>query len=144
MVLKCDPRHGFDVYNMTRKVVVVDDEPDICSLLRIALKGAGYDVLTANDGEAGRALIEKTKPDLVLLDVKMPKMNGYEVMVALKKDPKLAGIPVIIMTSLTEKSAKPDDEWRQSLGVSDFLSKPFDSNEMLERVNRVLGKPSGA
>lgn len=128
--------------NMSRTIVVVDDEPDICSMLRIALKGAGYDVLTASDGEAGKALIEKTKPDLVLLDVKMPKMNGYEVMLAMQKDPKLANIPVVIMTSLTEKSSKGDEEWRKSLGVADFLSKPFDANEMLKHVSAVLGNNS--
>lgn len=125
---------------MPRKILVVDDEPDICQIIQHALNGQGYQTFAAYDGLAGKQAIEKLHPDLVILDLKMPKLNGYELTLLLKQDRRYADLPIIIMTSLTAESTKSDEEWRASLGVSDFLSKPFETEELLTRVAAVLGE----
>lgn len=124
---------------MAKRIVVVDDEQDICKVLEIALSECGFEVYTAFDGAAGKALIEKMKPDLALIDLKMPKLNGYELTMQLQRNPKFENLPIVVMTSLTEGSSKPDEQWRDSLEVAEFISKPFDTALLIERVRNILG-----
>jgi DNA-binding response OmpR family regulator len=124
---------------MPKKIVVVDDEQDICKLLELALSDQGYEVHSAFDGLAGKDLVNKVNPDLVILDLKMPKLNGYELTLQLKQNPKHKDLPIIVMTSLTEGSSKPDAQWRDSLEVRDFITKPFDTETLIERVEGVIG-----
>lgn len=121
-----------------KKIVIVDDEEDIRHLVELTLKELNYDIYMAGDGLAGKELIEKVDPDLVLLDLKMPKLNGYELTLLLKQDPRFKDLPIIILTSLTEGSSRPDEQWRDSLEVADFISKPCDTQDLLNRVKRVV------
>lgn len=123
---------------MPKTVLVVDDEPDIRRMLEIALKTQGYTVLLAQDGQEGLDTLKRSRPDLAILDVKMPRMNGFELLVEMRKAETLKDIPVIMLTSLTAGGSKSDEVWRNSLEISDFLSKPFDTHQLLDRVKRIL------
>jgi DNA-binding response OmpR family regulator len=121
-----------------RRVVVADDERDIAGLLTMNLEMEGYTVETVYDGEAALEAIHRTEPDFVLLDVMMPKMNGLDVLQALKADPATADIPVIMLTA----KAGDDDVWAGwSAGASYYLTKPFDLDELL-RYLAYLGDPA--
>lgn len=121
-----------------KRVLIIDDEAELQELLSIAFTSHNYKVLKASDGEEGLALASERKPDVILLDIKMPKINGYEFLARLRKDERVAGIPVVVLTSITEDSGRPDEEWARSLEVDDFISKPVEPFELLERVDRVL------
>lgn len=122
-----------------RLAVVVDDEPDVCQIVQATLQGAGFEVRTAYDGMAGLETIRSTNPQVIVLDIKMPRMNGYEMLAALRADPRTKDIPVVVMTSLTDPSQKTDEQWRESLGVAGFLSKPFDPADLLAAVRQAVG-----
>ena len=85
--------------NMQRKVCIVDDDQDILGMYKMRIEQEGYEVVTAMDGEAGLALIRSANPDIVLLDLQMPKMDGVSMLDALNKDPKLVMIPVIVLSN---------------------------------------------
>jgi CheY-like chemotaxis protein len=123
------------------RIVVVDDEPDICRLIQVALSMAGYEVVEAHDGEEGLRLIEKTRPALAILDIVMPKMNGYELLAKLRANPTTAAIKVIISTSVTEGSTEDDEEWARRMDVSGFLTKPYNPEAMIRLVDEILGNP---
>lgn len=129
---------------MEKNVVVVDDEEDLCQMVEISLRIRNQDIRVhkAHDGEAGLALIKRVRPDLVILDVKMPKANGYEVLSRLRADADLKDTPVMMMTSLTEGSAKADIDWGKSLGVQAFFTKPYETQAMLAEAERLLGLPA--
>jgi two-component system response regulator AdeR len=116
------------------QVVIVDDEEDLCHCMRMALEHNEIICADAHDGEAGLALIRELQPQLVLLDIKMPRKNGYQVLAEMQRDPTLAAMPVIVMTSLGEDADKTDEQWAQSLGVCEFISKPFNPEEVADRV----------
>jgi DNA-binding response OmpR family regulator len=119
----------------TKIVVLVEDDLAISTVLRVELELRGLIVHSAVDGLAGLALIRKTRPDAILLDIKMPKMNGYQLCTALQNDPATAAIPILVMTGLTsEDGTQPDRVWRDRLGVADFVSKPFDVVNVVERT----------
>ena len=106
---------------------------------RRGLQESGLKVYVANNGVDGLKAIKKRLPDLAVLDIMMPRMNGYEVCVALQKDEKTANIPLIVMTALTEgESPEKDIDWREKLNVADFLSKPFGVDELVARVRKIL------
>jgi chemosensory pili system protein ChpA (sensor histidine kinase/response regulator) len=107
-------------------------------MLEVTLRGQNYDVALAADGLEGLAVIKKTMPDLAILDVKMPRLNGFELLMEMRKSEQLKSIPVLMLTSLTAGSGKSDELWRDSLEITDFLSKPFEGQELLRRVNRIL------
>jgi DNA-binding response OmpR family regulator len=123
---------------VTKRIVVVDDEPDIRQMLEVALRADGYEVRSAVDGVQGMEVIRQVKPDLAVLDVKMPRMNGFELLVALRKDEQLKSTPILMLTSLTAGTGKSDEMWRQSLEITEFLSKPFETQELLKRVRKIL------
>ena len=114
------------------KILVVDDDTNICELLRLYLTKEGYQVTIANDGEAGLAQFGQVKPDMVLLDVMMPKMDGLEVCRRIRK---LGNTPVIMLTA---KGETFDKVLGLELGADDYIIKPFDSKEMIARVRAVL------
>ena len=120
---------------MRSKVLVVDDTPLNVKLLADLLAVKGYDVVTASSGPQALALLEAEKPDLVLLDVMMPGMSGYEVCAAIRANPKHAMLPVVLVTALD-----PDKERAKGLdaGADDFLSKPVGQAELLARVRSLL------
>lgn len=118
-----------------RRVLVVDDQPDIRLMCRVNLALEGYDVLEAADGETGLRLVREQRPDLVLLDVMMPGLDGWQVLDTLKSEPRTAGIPVVLLTARVQR----EDEIRGwSSGASDYLSKPFNPSNLSEVVRRCL------
>lgn len=120
------------------KIVFVEDETTLQKMLAVALKEAGYDVITAADGEAGLAAVRSEKPDLVLLDLILPKMDGFTVLGEIKKDSVTAHIPVIVLTNL--ESAE-DVGKVVALGATTYLVKAnYDLPDIVAKVKEVLGK----
>ena len=116
-------------------VLVVDDDPVIQKLLQVNFEMEDYNVLTASDGEEGLARARNERPDIVVLDIMMPKMNGLEVASALKADPATAMIPVILLSA---KAQGADIQAGSDTGADDYVTKPFDPLELLERVGSLL------
>lgn len=118
---------------------VIDDEREVCDMLRLLFESRGHRCVVAHDGKSGLELAEKVRPAAVFLDVQMPRMNGYEVLAGLKKNPATAQIPVLMMTALTRQSDRTPDEWAKSVGADAFLSKPFEMEELFRGVERLTG-----
>ena len=123
---------------MSKLIYVIDDEKEICELLRIAFESRDYAVETGFNGETALKMIKKKKPDLLILDLKMPKMNGYEVINQLKSEKEYADLPIMVLTSLTQGSRKSDEDWKKSLEVEDFITKPFDPLDILKRIQQII------
>jgi DNA-binding response OmpR family regulator len=121
------------------RVLIVEDEPHIVLSLELLLQRAGYDTATATDGEEGWALVQRLHPDVVLLDLMLPKRNGYEVCRAIKADPGLRGIPVIIVSA---KGQAVEVLKGLDLGAAAYVTKPFGNAEILEAIRAVL--PAGS
>jgi len=121
-----------------KKILIVDDDRDFVDAVSTILEGGGYEVLTASDGEEGLRRAKETRPDLIILDLKLPKMNGYEVLNSLKKTSPFCNIPVLMLTVMTKGSRKSDEDWAKSIGVEDFITKPFDPLDILKRVRKLL------
>jgi CheY-like chemotaxis protein len=119
-----------------RAVLVVDDAPEVARLVT-KLLGKAYDVMLAADGEEALKRAAAELPDLILLDINLPKLDGWEVCKRLKDDPKLAGIPVVFMTA---GSCTPEDAARGlRLGAAEFLLKPFVREVLIHNIERILG-----
>ena len=117
------------------KIIVVDDELDILDFIQLSLEADGFEVITASSGQEALAKIKRGLPDLILLDIMMPQMNGYEVMNILKADKLTRNIPVIMLTALTQV----DDKIKGlNIGADDYITKPFDLRELTARVNAIL------
>jgi len=119
------------------KILIAEDEPDIQNLIILTLHHAGYDVVTAGDGQAAYDLAREEAPDLVLLDVKMPKMNGYEACRLIKADPALKHIPVVFLTV-----RGTDKEMQEGLeaGAAEYLVKPFSPADLIQRVAKLIAQ----
>ena len=120
------------------KILVVDDDTNICELLRFYLTKEGYQVTTANDGEEGLEKFNQLKPDMVLLDVMMPKMDGLEVCRRIRK---LGNTPVMMLTA---KGETFDKVLGLELGADDYMVKPFDTKEVVARIKAVLRRCTAA
>jgi DNA-binding response OmpR family regulator len=127
------------------KILVIDDDPDFVEATRVVLESGGYQVLAAYDGKAGLAKVREERPDLVILDIIMPEEDGFKVCEALKADPKLAEIPVIILTSLSERWSEVTLSVAQGLKLEaeDYIDKPVEPEELLRRVEARLRSASG-
>ena len=117
------------------RILVVDDEPSIVRPLTFILKKKGYEVLTASNGEEGLHVARTEKPDLIFLDVMMPKKNGYEVCQELKNDPEFKKIYIIILTA---RGVEPTEEEKQQIGANEFMSKSFSPIKVVEKVGTIL------
>jgi CheY-like chemotaxis protein len=117
------------------KVLIADDNPQILELLEAYLEPLGVDVRLTADGEATLAAVERDTPDLILLDIMMPKRSGFEICRILKDDPRYRDIPIIMVTALNEVG---DMERARETGCDDFLSKPVNKIELLARVQNLL------
>ena|SRR3989338_2294085 len=120
---------------MAKKILLVDDEKDLVSTLRTLLEAKGYEVISATDGLEGLEKAKKEKPNLILLDVMMPNLNGYQVCRALKKDPNFKHIPIVMLTAKAQES---DKFWGIESGADDYVTKPFDSLNLLEKIKNNL------
>jgi phosphate regulon transcriptional regulator PhoB len=117
------------------RVLVVEDEPDVAELLRYNLSREGYDVLQAANGAEGLRQARESRPDLVLLDLMIPQLNGWEVCRRLKQDPATRAIPVIIVTARVDEG---DKVLGFEMGADDYVTKPFAVRELLARVRAVI------
>ncbi len=120
---------------MKRSVLVVDDEPNIVLSLEFLMKQAGYEVRVARDGEAALQAIEDRAPDLVLLDVMLPKRDGYDVCQAIRADPRWAGVRILMLTA---RGREIEREKGLALGADEYITKPFSTREVVERVKHYL------
>lgn len=118
------------------KILVVDDEPFIMRSLTFVLQREGFEVLQAHDGEEAIEVLRREKPDLVFLDVMMPKKNGYQVLEDIRATDDLAGCRVIMLTA---KGQDSDRERGIELGVDDYMTKPFSPMKIVERARAILG-----
>jgi len=128
------------------KILVVDDDPDMREALQIILESAGYTVVMGEDGEECLVKLKEEKPDLLILDLLMPKMDGFEVCKALK-DPrhaKHAGMPIIILSSIQEgvSQRRYELETGVQLDVDDYVEKPVEGKTLLERVEKIMKRIS--
>ncbi len=118
------------------KILIVDDEQDITETLSFMLKAKGFDVVTGSDGEEGLKLAKEIMPDLIILDVMMPKINGYKIARLLKYDNKYKHIPIIMVTARGQDTDKLIGE---ETGADIYITKPFEFEEVLDAVNKFLG-----
>ena len=117
------------------KILVVDDEPNILLSLEFLMKHAGFEVRTATDGDAALAAVATEVPDLILLDVMMPRRDGYEVCQAVRENPACARVKIIMLTA---KGREIEREQGMALGADDYIVKPFATQELLGRVRELL------
>ena len=123
---------------MARKhVVYVDDNLDLTRLVEGELQDAGYEITIANDGEEGLETILSVQPDMVILDVMMPLMNGWEVCKYLREQERFKDLPILMLTGI---GAVVNDMTSPLYGASDHLDKPFDMEDLIERVDTLLAK----
>lgn len=120
-----------------KTVMVVDDNPDIITIVRTILEGKGYDVLSASSGPELLTRLESQKPDLIVLDIMMPQMDGLEVLTRLKGAPDTASIPVILLTA---KVQYEDVLGGYKLGADYYITKPFTGTQLLNGINLLLGE----
>jgi len=123
-----------DAVPRRRRVLIVDDDPDIVDSVSFALKPRGVDVLVARDGNLGLAMAEKEEPDLLILDMMMPKRSGFLVLEKLVED---AARPMRIIM-ITANEGKRHEDYARELGVDDYIRKPFPMDRLLESVDRLL------
>jgi len=119
-----------------KKILVIEDDKFLRKVYESKLPKEGYLVISAGDGEAGLAAMKKELPDLVLLDLIMPKMTGFDVLVEVKKDPKLAKIPILVLSNLGQDE---DNARAKALGARDFMIKSnFSIKEVVEKIKAYL------
>jgi len=121
------------------KILIVDDELDLIKMVQMRLEANGYEVVTANDGEEGLEKAKSEEPDLILLDVMMPKMDGYQVTSLLKNDEQYRKIPIILFTGKAQKDFK---DVGKKAGADAFMTKPFDPPDLLAKIEELLKKSS--
>ncbi len=121
---------------MPKKILVVDDEPHMVMVVKSRLMANGFDVITAGNGLIGFETAKKEQPDLIILDVLMPELNGYETLLKLKGTEETKAIPVIMFTA---KSQIEDVERAQAAGACDYIVKPFSPPVLLEKIRNALG-----
>jgi CheY-like chemotaxis protein len=123
------------------RVLVVDDEPDVLLLCRLNLQQRGHELLEAADGSTALEIARELHPDVIVLDLMLPGISGYDVLEALQRDAETTDIPVLVLTA---KSLRADRERSHGLGASAFLTKPFLPNELCEMVDSLVAPRHGA
>lgn len=119
-----------------KKILIVDDEQDIVESLKFVLELAGYSCFCAFNGEDGLKMVKEILPDLIILDVMMPKINGFKISRLLKFDKKYKDIPIIMLTA---RSQAEDKLIGEETGVDEYITKPFDLDEITAKVAKYLG-----
>ena len=122
---------------MTRRILIADDEPNIVVSLEYLMKREGHAVSVARDGREALAAIRRDRPDLVLLDVMMPAMSGFDVCQAVRADPALADVRILMLTA---KGRDTDLAKGTALGADAYMTKPFSTQQLAARVRELLGR----
>jgi CheY-like chemotaxis protein len=143
---------------MAKRILIVDDEPDIVTFLSAVLEENGYTSLSAKDGVEGLEVLRKEKPDLVLLDLMMPKKSGITLFQELRKDPEMSAIPVVVVTGVSEVTGvdfrnfmykqplRDEKKFVETTGLTKYtvpdgyVEKPIDPDELMEAIKKALGK----
>ena len=120
---------------MPHKILIVEDEHELLDFMKMRLEANGYEVIGAADGKEGFEKARQDKPDLILLDLMLPKIDGYWVCNLLKKDKRYVNVPVIIVTA---KSAAEDKRLAKECGADAYMVKPFDIEELLAKIKHLL------
>ena len=121
---------------MPKKILVVEDTEDNRQILRDLLGMAGYDMVEAHDGAQGVAMAAEHKPDLILMDIQMPVMDGYEATRQIKANPDLKAIPIVAVTSY---ALSGDEQKTRDAGCDAYIAKPYSPRQMLAKVREILG-----
>lgn len=122
---------------MSKKVLIVDDEQDIVESLKFVLEASGFTCFCGYNGEEGLRLAKEVTPDLIILDVMMPKINGYKICRLLKYDNKYKNIPILMVTA---RSQDEDKLIGEETGVDEYITKPFELDEIVKKVEGYLNK----
>jgi DNA-binding response OmpR family regulator len=122
------------------RILIVDDEADLVAVLRVGLEIEGFDVIEASDGEEGLRLARDQKPALMLLDLMLPKLDGYKVCRALKFDERYKSLPILILSA---RSGEQDRRLAMEMGADGFITKPYEMKDLVAKVKHKLGLPPG-
>jgi len=117
------------------KILVVDDEADLVETIQFALELEGYNVLVASNGEEGLNIARQEKPDIILLDLMLPKLDGYKVCRLLKFDERYKSIPILMLTAKTQEK---DKILGKETGANEYITKPFDMDELMAKIKSYL------
>jgi len=120
---------------MAKKILVVDDEKDLVETMTLRLQASGYEVIPAYDGQEGLEKAKKDKPDLIILDLMLPKMDGYRVCGLLKADSRYSKIPIILFTARAQES---DKKMGEEVGGDAYITKPFDPPTLLAKIKELI------
>lgn len=120
---------------MTKRILIVDDEPNIVVSLEFLMKREGFEVAVAVDGEAALHAMEAVKPDLVLLDIMLPKMNGFEVCQTIRTRPEWQSVKIVMLTA---KGRDTEVAKGTALGADAYMTKPFSTKDLIEQVRQLL------
>ncbi len=123
-----------------KNVLLVDDDPDFVEAVKVIVESGGYNVRVAFDGKEGLEAVKEEKPDIIVLDVMMPVMDGHATCAALKKDPETRDIPVILLTAVADRVTTSKYSHRDMLEseAEDYMPKPVDPPELLSQIRRLL------
>ena len=120
---------------MGKKILIAEDEAELLFTVKSRLEFEGFAVTTVGDGEEALKKVQEDRPDLILLDIMMPKLNGYQVCRELKSNPETKEIPVALVTAKTQET---DKFWGKDVGANDYITKPFDMDALLEKIRGIL------
>lgn len=123
---------------MKKKILIVEDEPDLVLMLKARLESEGYEVYSAYDGIEGIKKTKKIKPDVILVDIMMPKLDGYSMAQRLKEDDSTTSIPIIVVT--IKETMK---DLFTKMGINHYFTKPFKTEELLDAIKRVMSEENG-
>lgn len=122
---------------MAKRILIVDDEVQLVEMVKMRLEAAGYEIISAYDGQDGFDKARKDKPDLIILDLMLPKMDGYKVCGLLKNDARYSKIPIIMFTA---RAQEEDARLGKDLGAEEYVTKPFDPKILLSKIKGLLGE----
>lgn len=120
---------------MSKKILIVDDEPQLVDMIKMRLEASHYVVITSIDGQDGLDKAKKENPDLIILDLMLPKIDGYEICGLLKKDTKYAHIPIIMFTA---RAQEEDKQLGEEVGADAYITKPFEPKALLNKIEELL------
>jgi DNA-binding response OmpR family regulator len=120
---------------MSKKILIVDDEPDVIKMLGVRLKASGYEIISAQDGVQAVSIAHKEKPDMIILDIKMPAQDGYTVYENLKMAASTNLIPIIFLTALPPQEV---EKKVKELGADGYISKPFEAEDILKKIKELM------
>ena len=119
------------------RILLVDDEPSIVKMVGKRLEVEGFDVVVAMDGQAGLEKARSEHPDLIVLDLMLPKLNGYEICTMLKQDPRYQKIPIVLFTAKTQAK---DEQLGKECGADAYVRKPFRAQELIEQIRKLIAQ----